>query len=153
MNQGSKASVARPPADTLIEEAAEAFKSARLTAGLTQDQVADALKITRERVIRLESGRAEDLPPLIYVKGYVREFERILGLEQQSIEQPFVRAIEEHQRKASNKAPPSIQNTIYTSPGQRVSIFLRAHPGRVLTAILLMALAGIAFSAWWAFAS
>ena len=136
-----------------VEEAAEAFKSARLAAGLTQDQVADALKITREKVIRLERGDLDELPPLIYVKGYVREFERILGLDPQSIEQPFVRAIEGDSRHASNKAPPPVQNTMYTSPGQRVSIFLRAHPGRALTAILLVALAGIAFAAWWVFVS
>ncbi len=136
-----------------IEEAAEAFKSARLAAGLTQDEVADALKITREKVIRLESGELDELPPLIYVKGYVREFERILGLDPQSIEQPFVRAIEGTSRHANNKAPSPVQSTMYTSPGQRVSIVLRAHPGRALTAILLVALAGIAFAAWWAFAS
>lgn len=137
---------------TGIGAAAESFKQARLDAGLTQDQVADALKITRERVIRLESGTLENLPPLIYVKGYVREFERLLGLEQQSIEGPYIRAIEEHTNAAKNSAPP-IQSTVQASPGQRISMFLRAHPGRVLTAVLLLALAGITFAAWRLFVS
>ena len=152
MTQSAEATADPTPASSLIGEAAGAFKRARLAAGLTQDQVADALKITRERVIRLESGKLDDLPPLIYVKGYVREFERILGLERQSIEQLFVRASDAQAKHSGKNAASPVQNTIYTSPGQRVSILLRAHPGRVLTAILLIALAGIAFASWWAFA-
>ena len=138
-------------APSAMQVASEAFAKARLEAGLTRDQVADALKITRERVIRLESGGVSDLPSPIYVKGYVREFERILGLERQSIERLFVKALEQHAQTLSKNSSPPIRNTRYTSPGQRLAIFLRAHPGRVLTTILLAALAGIAFSAWWVF--
>ena len=140
-------------APSAMKVASEAFAKARLEAGLTQDQVADALKITRERVIRLEGGDVSELPSPIYVKGYVREFERILGLERQSIERPFVKALEQHAQAVSTNSSPPVRDTIYTSPGQRLAIFLRAHPGRVLTAILLAALAGIAFSAWWVFLS
>lgn len=152
MMESAESTADRDSATRLMGEAAQAFKRARLAAGLTQEQVADVLKITRERVIRLESGNVKDLPPLIYVKGYVREFERVLELDRQSIEQPFVRAIEAHAKHTGKNAASPVQDTIYTSPGQRASIFLRAHPGRVLTAILLIALAGIAFASWWAFA-
>ena len=134
-----------------IERAAEAFKTARVDAGLTQDQVADALKITRERVIRLEGGRLTDLPPLIYVKGYMREYERLLGLEPKSIETAFVAAFEESQRSTGNQGMKPIRSTEYTSPGQRFSMFLHANPGPLLTAVLLTALAGIAGAAWWYF--
>ena len=137
------------PEQTAIERAAEAFKSARIDAGLTQDQVADALKITRERVIRLEGGRVADLPPLIYVKGYIREYERLLGLEPKSIEQTFVDAYEESERSRVGIKP--VRSAEYTSPGQKFSMFLHANPGRLLTAVLLIALAGIASAAWWYF--
>lgn len=133
-----------------MQVASEAFERARREAGLTQDQIADALKITRERVIRLESGELSELPSPIYVKGYVREFERILGLERQSIERLFVTALEEHVR-ATDTSSKGQRDAVYTSRGQRMSIFLRAYPGRVLTAILLVALGGIAFAAWLVF--
>ena len=138
-------------AESAIDRAADAFKSARMQAGLTQDQVADALRITRERVIRLESGRVSDLPPLIYVKGYMREYERLLGLEPKSIEQSFVEAYEESRLSMAAKGITPIRSTEYTSPGQKLSMFLRANPGRLLTAVLLLALASMAGAAWWYF--
>ncbi len=140
-----------PPSQSSIRRAAEAFQSARLEANLTQDQVADALKITRERVIRLESGRVSDLPPLIYIQGYMREFERLLDLEPKSVEQLFVHAYEEAQRSTSKAGLQPLRSAEFTSAWQKFSMFLYANPGGILTAVLLVALAGIAFAAWWYF--
>lgn len=138
-------------ARSAMRVASDAFQKARIEAGLSQDQVADALKITRERVIRLENGQASELPPPIYVKGYVREFERILGLERHSIESLFVKALDAHLEAAVNASKGQVRDRVYTPRGQRLAIFLRTYPGRVLTAILLVALAGISFFAWWVF--
>lgn len=146
--KGRKGELAKEP--LAIERAASAFAGARRDAGLTQDQVADALRITRERVIRLESGRVADLPPLIYVKGYMREYERILGLEANSIEQLFVDAYEASQ-PAQNSVLKPVRSNEFTSTGQKFSIFLHANPGPLLTAVLLIGLAGIAGAAWWYF--
>ncbi|MCY4040471.1 MAG: helix-turn-helix domain-containing protein [Gammaproteobacteria bacterium] len=139
-----------PPPQSAIERAAAAFRVARLGAELTQDQVADALKITRERVMRLESARVSDLPPLIFIKGYMREFERLLDLEPRSIEQLFIEAYEEA-RPSSKAGLKPVRSAEFTSAGQKLSMFLRANPGRILTAVLLVALAGIASAAWWYF--
>ncbi len=142
---------AQAPEKSAIEVAAEAFRAARIEAGLTEDQVADALKITRKRVMCIERGDLGDLPPYIYVKGYIREYERILGLEPGSIGQLFVCALKEYAHTIKKPTPTIGQS--YASFGQRVSMFLHTHPGRVLTGILLIALAGIGSIAWWLFAT
>ncbi len=139
------------PSQSSIERAAAAFKAARLSANLTQDQVADALKITRERVIRLESGRVSNLPSLIYIKGYMREFERLLNLEPKSVEQLFVDAYAESQKNDGRPGLKPVRSDEFTSAGQKLSIFLHANPSHILTAVLLVALAGIAGAALWYF--
>jgi len=139
------------PSQSSIKRAAEAFQAARLDANLTQDQIADALRITRERVIRLESGRISDLPPLIYIKGYMREYERLLNLEPQSIERLFVDAYQESRSSDGSVGIKPVRSAEFTSAGQKFSIFLRANPGRILTAVLLVALAGVAAAAGWYF--
>jgi cytoskeleton protein RodZ len=59
---------------------AKILERAREEKGLTQDQVAEALCLRRTVVEALESADWEALPHAVYVKGYVTEYARYLGV-------------------------------------------------------------------------
>ncbi|MDE0178531.1 MAG: DUF4115 domain-containing protein [Gammaproteobacteria bacterium] len=58
-----------------------ALRAAREKAGLSVVEIANALKVTERTVNALEAERYEDLPPRPYVRGYVRRYARLVGLD------------------------------------------------------------------------
>jgi len=59
----------------------EALKAARLRLDKDTSLVAEDLKIRREYIEALEQGRFENLPSMIYVRGFVRSYATYLGLD------------------------------------------------------------------------
>lgn len=53
---------------------------AREQAGLSIRQLADRTKISSVKLEDIESERYDRLPPIVYLRGFVREFARSLGL-------------------------------------------------------------------------
>ena len=111
------------------------LREARETGGLSVFEVAERLFLTEHYVHALESGDYDKLPGEVYVKGYLKSYALLLGLDVDEVmgayEQPGAPAIGE------------------ISP-------LRAVPvgfGRKWTLpLLLVLLAGaLAAAAWWAF--
>ena len=58
-----------------------ALREARRRVGLSVVDVAHALKVTQSTVDALEAERYEELPPLPYIRGYVKRYARLVGLD------------------------------------------------------------------------
>lgn len=66
---------------------------AREARGLSLQDVADATRISVRYLDALEADRFADLPSITFVKGYVRELARLLGLDAEAVVAGYVRRI------------------------------------------------------------
>ena len=83
--------VAEGPARTLGTENSSGglLRATRLRHGLTISDVAAALRIRKEYLEAIETGRTERLPAPAYTLGYVRSYAAALGLDQDEIARRF----------------------------------------------------------------
>ena len=59
----------------------ESFANAREQMGLSQREVADELKLAWKTVESLESEDFESLPPYVFVRGYVKSYSKLVGID------------------------------------------------------------------------
>ncbi len=57
------------------------LREAREAAGLSVEQVALKMRLSAGQIRALEAGRMAELPPAPYVRGYVRSYAQIVGIE------------------------------------------------------------------------
>lgn len=57
------------------------LQAAREAAGWTREQVALKLRLSTQQVAALEAGDTISLPPAAYVRGYLRNYAQLLGLD------------------------------------------------------------------------
>lgn len=86
----------------------ERIKAARIKAGRDLEWVAAQLRLRKSVVEALEANDYENLPPPVFVQGYLRSFADIVGLPPQEIVQSYHDAVAE--KKA--EAPPLSPNRI-----------------------------------------
>lgn len=68
----------KPPPD--LEKVVQILKDKREEKGLTLEEIADTLFITRRVLRSMESGDWKNLPPMVYVKGYILQYASLLGI-------------------------------------------------------------------------
>lgn len=73
-----------------MDEVATRLRDARAQRGLTLDEVANATRIPRATLANLEAGRYELLPAAVFVRGFIRSYARVVGIDPN----PIVRAYE-----------------------------------------------------------
>ncbi|WP_165694307.1 helix-turn-helix domain-containing protein, partial [Teichococcus deserti] len=74
----------RPRSDSQPAEAArvgEELREARLSLGVSLEELAEALRINRRYLAALEEGRVRDLPGVAYGTGFVRSYAQSMGLD------------------------------------------------------------------------
>lgn len=82
------------------------LKRERERRGLSVRDVMEATKISRRNVSALEAGEVRALPHPVYLKGYVRNYARLVGLDPE----PFVAAVEQqHDGESRYLAQPAPQ--------------------------------------------
>ena len=59
----------------------ESFVNAREQMGLSQREVADELKLAWKTIENLESEDFESLPPYVFVRGYVKSYSKLVGID------------------------------------------------------------------------
>jgi cytoskeleton protein RodZ len=89
--------------------------AAREARGLTLERVAQRLRLSPATLQALESNRYEDLPEPIFVRGYLRAYARLLGMDQKVLVAEYNRLADTHgpvltattkvRRKATSRAP------------------------------------------------
>ena len=74
------------------------LRRARLLRGVEIDEVAAATKITPAYLRFLEEERFEDLPAVVYVRGFIASYSRYLGLDAQAVARSYAARYEEYRR-------------------------------------------------------
>lgn len=72
------------------------LRRARLARGLEIDDVAAATKITPAYLRFLEEERFDDLPAVVYVRGFVASYARVLGVDAQGAARSYAARYEAH---------------------------------------------------------
>ncbi|MBF0256515.1 MAG: helix-turn-helix domain-containing protein, partial [Gammaproteobacteria bacterium] len=78
----------------------ERLRAARLKAGHDLDWAAAQLRLRRGVIEALETNDYDNLPPPVFIQGYLRTYSSILGLPQQDI-------LREYRESAGQKSEPS----------------------------------------------
>lgn len=84
------------------------LRDARLTLGLSIDDLAQSLRIRRVYLAALEEGRVRDLPAPAYAVGFVRSYARSLGLDETEMVRRF--------REASGPTAARKPNLVFPEP-------------------------------------
>ncbi|NQZ99537.1 MAG: helix-turn-helix domain-containing protein [Myxococcales bacterium] len=105
--QGSEAPAMAPGFEDLDEESGEfdgpRLRRTRLRRGIEIDNIASITKINPLYLRFIEDERFLDLPAAVYVRGFVCEFARCLGLDPQRVAVSFMRRFEESRSEALSR--------------------------------------------------
>jgi flagellar biosynthesis protein FlhG len=74
------------------------LRRARLLRGVEVEDVATATKINPAYLRFLEQDRFDDLPAVVYVRGFVAAYARYLGLDANAVSRGYTQRYEEHRR-------------------------------------------------------
>jgi cytoskeleton protein RodZ len=74
-----------PPLPVAEVRPGEQLRAAREAAGLSLDQVAQQLKLAQRQVKALEDENFAELPGRTFIRGFVRNYARLLGLDAQRL--------------------------------------------------------------------
>jgi flagellar biosynthesis protein FlhG len=74
------------------------LRRARLLRGVEVEDVATATKINPAYLRFLEQDRFDDLPAVVYVRGFVAAYARFLGLDASAVSRSYALRFEEHRR-------------------------------------------------------
>jgi flagellar biosynthesis protein FlhG len=74
------------------------LRRARLLRGVEMDDVAGATKVNPAYLRFIEDDRFDDLPALVYVRGFVSAYARFLGLDAPRVARSYTLRYEEHRR-------------------------------------------------------
>jgi flagellar biosynthesis protein FlhG len=85
-------------ADAESEWTGARLRRARLLRGMEIDDVATATKITPAYLRFLEEERFDDLPAVVYVRGFIASYARCLGLDAQGAARSYSARYEAHRR-------------------------------------------------------
>ena len=78
------------------------LQSARLQRKLTLEDIANKTFIKRHYLEALESGDFQLLPAPVYTSGYIRQYARILGIEESSLIQKYQQQRQENSEQTTN---------------------------------------------------
>lgn len=79
------------PLNDVISGPGIRLRKAREAAGLSQDDVAKSLYLTVTHVHSLENDDYQDTPGLIFERGYIRAYARLVNLSEESLIEDFNR--------------------------------------------------------------
>ena len=74
------------------------LRRARLLRGVEVEDVAAVTKIGPAYLRSLEEDRFDDLPAVVYVRGFVAAYARFLGLDANAVARSYAQRFEEHRR-------------------------------------------------------
>ena len=113
---------------------------ARNSQGLSLTEVADHLKITESYVRAIEESAFDDLPQAAFVRGYIRNYAKMVGLSGQQL-------VDDYDQFTGNSGleAPRLQGGRKVKP-------LRAHsfpsPVHAFALVLVVSLAGLSYYLW-----
>jgi len=123
------------------------LRAQREARGVSMDAIAEGSKISRRYLEALEHDRFDALPAPVFVRGFLREYARIVGLDPDEVVNFYLlaRPAASRERAGPGQAsPPSRER-----PSPRRSSSLVAYGG-LLAALVVIVVAIAAAISWWA---
>jgi cytoskeleton protein RodZ len=108
--------------------------TARQVKGLSTSDVADKLKLTARQIEALEAEEFDKLPAAVFVRGFIRNYARLLGLDAAQL----IANLGEMQGATQNITVPSEGVTISASPLKRWMLYLAGALGLFLLLVALL---------------
>lgn len=124
------------PAETPV---GQQLRQAREARGFKLEEVAQALKLGRRQIDALESGNWQSLPGPTFIRGFVRNYGRLVGIDVASLMAQLDRVLE---KPADNLDMPEAQGTRMPQSGSRIS---RRDRQVILLGAALLGLAALAY--------
>jgi transcriptional regulator with XRE-family HTH domain len=84
-----------------MEEVGQTLREARTQGGLSLDEVAQKTRIPKASLAHLEDGRFDLMPAAVFVRGFIRAYARVVGLDPN----PLVRAYEAREARDEPRRP------------------------------------------------
>jgi cytoskeleton protein RodZ len=111
------------------------LREARVAKDLTLEQIATELRIEARQLAALEDNRFEQIGPLVFIKGYIRQYAQRLGLNPSSLMEIYGRQtnIEEVQVKPSKP--------IKLRDERQITVWI--------VAVLVLLLIAVGLAVWW----
>ena len=75
----------------------EVLREIRELLGLSLEEASSFLKITKKTLIALENEDFDNLPPWVYLKGFLRAYAKLLGIQED--EEELIKSFEERYQK------------------------------------------------------
>ncbi len=122
---------------TLAPNVGELLVEARAQLGLSISEISDRLHLTEHFVRAMETGEYGKLPGEVYVKGYLKSYALLLGLNVEQVMAAYLRSSAQvtYQNNSANSVPARFKRNW-------------------LVLLLIVVLAGtVAAAAWWAFSA
>ncbi len=86
-----------------FKEIGEILRQERMQRGLRLEEVMIETKVSRRHIEAIEEGRVEDLPHPVYVKGFVKIYSKMLGVEVKglnaALDEAFAAVMEDEQQE------------------------------------------------------
>ncbi len=124
--------------DEIREGPGSRLRQARLSKGLEMSRVAAQLHLSEAMVEALERDDYDSLPSPVFVRGYLRNYTRLLGIDSQSVLDDFERLV-----PADGDGSPLVQSAKMTTDVES------SHPlMRILTWLMVILLIGLVV-VWW----
>lgn len=114
-----------PPSSGEAEHAGAFLAAAREAAGLSVEEVSEAIKVKAGHIAAIEVMRSDLLPPLPYASGFVKSYARCLGLDAEALAARFRAEVAgAPEPVAAETAPPQKTEAAVENEGARlVSVF------------------------------
>jgi len=84
--------------ETGFENLGQRLKTRRTEKGLTVEEVSEATRIPVHQLASLESGQFDNLPALVYVRGFIRAYARLLAMDERELLDEFNTLADQKQR-------------------------------------------------------
>ncbi len=129
-----------------FQELGVILRQERLQRGFSLEEVMHETKMSRRHIEAIEEGRVEDLPHPVYVKGFVKIYASMLGVEVKGIsatvDKAFVSVMEDECQDERRRS--RVKKDIPLNVGHRKS----ALTGIVPILIVLLLIAGTGYAVW-----
>lgn len=135
-----------PQGGDLLVEMGQELKREREMRGVSLREIADATKISMRYLGALETGEARLLPAPVFVRGFVREYARYLGIDSDDAVDRYMRsigALEKQEEAELRKQHPALKDYDPTQDEGKV----RA----IITGVVVLLLAGLLTASIWFF--
>lgn len=126
---------------TAAKSAGTLLKEQRIAAGLSQEVIADKLKLALRQIDALEHDRYDELPGGVFIRGFIRSYARLLNMDPQPLLNYLAQALPQKEPQTILPALHESKEVVY--PGARArrarikSLFIF-----VVVIIILCAIAG-----------